>query len=268
MPTAREFADANVPSLEAKRRWLNGVELFRQFSEFVRGDGTVAFNIRLAALSDFLQRDIYFNVYKLAEDLRGVSGRDLDTILTELLGPFLPARVGFDSQFDDGRRVYYAIWHTGGPGLHQFGDFCVRLHRSAGCLEGGSCVPGDSLKRYFGDGLVRRQDLLRDIAPLDFVDVVAVDLASTIIPDSPRERWWNVVCGSQHYVEVILSVAPSVGAIADISIEPGRQRLIADLAIGDFSRRLSDFERSIAADYRNVLRSCHENGIRLETCNL
>lgn len=159
------MASRNGPRLETRFAEIGADQSVRSFAEFVEREGQVSINMRPMPLISFLTFKRHQNMYEWAEERASESGRPREEILRERLGKYYERRIAFDRAFVNGEDFRYGALNAGGPGIRQYGNYCVILS-TGGHGEATAYLKGDSLQSYLTPAGSIDEDLLQsDISP-------------------------------------------------------------------------------------------------------
>ena len=190
------------------------------FADRVEREGQVGMNMRPMVLLDFLQNDRLMNIHEWAAHKSSRSKKSLDDILREKLGPYFDRRIAFDNHFEGGTRFRYGTLSIGGLGPRQYGEYCA-VFKHADVME--QCQVGylksDSLNNYLTPDLDINEVKLRcECAPESHKHMLATMKHADKLTGEPQERWPEMLCSGDDYVEAVLAGDLSPGNVAAVRI--------------------------------------------------
>lgn len=267
-----DLASDNAPSLAERfedvkaKASADEADTLDRFAERVMQDGRVSMNMRPWTLSSLLSTGKHQNMYQWAEEQAGFSGRPLDEILREKLGPYYERRIAFDSAFDDGRLFRYGALNIGGAGATKYGKFCAVL--ASDFAAGGEDVAYlkfDSLNTYVrAKAEVDEAAISGDVASHASRDKLTALKHVHEIPTVDEHDWPGLVCSDSDYVEAIFLEEVTPQDAEEVRVPEQDYRRLRRLAFDDFAQKRRDGTRALVQDFNDILRADRDGVIRLK----
>ena len=239
---ARANADAVQAAFESVVASMRPEQaaLVQEFAAWIEAETSIAINVKLFVIVEFLNGGRYQNTYEWAREQSRLSGRSAEDALRERLHKFYEKRVTFDRAFKDGEKFRYGALNGGRAWLPEYAPYCVVLSRnSMTSLSDIAYLPGDSLKICFkADGAFNTTVIESRTAPHTHRHLMAANERATDIPLANKPDWPELVASSDRYFEVVfIVVATSIchvngkakmsGRFVGSSLQ-GRNRTVAE----------------------------------------
>jgi len=259
-PIRRAFDEMLLRSTEAK------AELIRQFATWVESETLISINTKLYVVTDLINGGNYHNTYEWAQEQSLLSGRPLEELLNERLGPHYEGRVAFDHEFENGENFRYGALNAGGSGLTYFDPYCLVLTREFQLsLHDSACLPGDSLKLCFlTDGSLDFFRIADRIAPVDHSHLlVATERASEITGLNTAE-WPVLIISSNRYFEVIFIGEITLASVGSVRVSKSEYDAKWDLTFLNLGADRKEAERALVHDFFQLRRAEVQGRVKVE----
>ncbi|MGO8790052.1 MAG: hypothetical protein ACLQVL_22070 [Terriglobia bacterium] len=240
--------------------------LLKDFASWVESNDRISINAKLYVVGDILSGRPIQNTYEFAKEQAHLSGRSVEEILRERLQGFYQTRIAFDRAFTGGEKFCYGAMYVGGPGLTEYGPYCVVLTRAfQESLAQIAYLPGDSLEVCFAADATLDEDAVRRFAtPRTHRHfMVAISCASEV-PSVERGQWQTLVALQEQYFEVIFIGEVLLKAVEHVCVLKAEYDRMWDLAFASFGKKLGAGERAIGNDFVTLQRGVKDGRLKLE----
>ena len=256
--------------VEERCRNQEDLSILKKFAEFIKTKWTISVNMRLFILNNFLIVATYKNIYELKREdekkLKKIkkSGTSVEKAIEKRLKTYYKSRIIFDHTFEDGEKFKYGALTIGGLGLQNYGECCVMVEKEkARKFILLAFIKRDSLKYIDGDQVNIRQ-LSQDIADRECIHFLAALKHENDIKKIPTDEWASLICCNDCYIEAITTDAILSNHIASVRLSKKYYDFFSDLLYKDFISDISDEERFLLYDFKNMQELLYKQGIKLE----
>ena len=232
----------------------------RKFVAVVERVSRIGINLRPSVLQEVVNGQPYQNTHSWALELSRLSGRSETEILVERLGTFYEARVRFEGLFAASDSFIYGTLNVGGVGASKYGQFCAILRTDAVEEMQLAYLRRDSLL-YADPSVVR---FASDLASPDARVWLILLKHTDALLRSAESAWHALVCNSSDYVEAIFIADIRAESLEEVRVETAVFSELSELAFADFTRKLTEGERSMAQDFISILRAARKGLFRLK----
>ena len=217
-------------------------------------------------VGDILNGKPYQNTYEFAEECARLSGRTAAEVLRERLQDFYERRVGFDRAFVDGEKFRYGAMHAGGPGLTDYGPYCMVLTRNfQESLNQIAFLPGDSLKLCLrADATLDEGAVRRGATPYPERHSMVSAGCSTASSLRDKGTWPQLVASKDRYFEVIFIGLVAFDAVGCVCAQKTEYDTRWRSAFDSFGAKPDAATRALAHDFVVLRRAVVEGRLRLE----
>lgn len=172
-------------------------------------------------------------------------------------GPWLVRRQAFEDLWTHGRSLVYAALSVGGMGTEgRYGPFCLVLDVEREKPEALALFPGNTAERYT-DATGRLDEALAQGEVVGWPErahVVVIERAEEAT-GQPEDRWPEVVCRPDRFIEVVLGPRVPLAAVNEARVRADFRQGLAELWARSLSDdALSGVENALVSAYVVLLR--------------
>ena len=256
--------------LEGRCKNKNELDVFNEFVRLIKDKWTISINMRPFVLNNFLITNSYKNIYELKKEIEnqlermGKSGISIEQAIKKHLKGYYKQRTTFDRTFEDGEKFKYGALTIGGPGLKKYGEYCIVIKRKQSEKYATLAFIKEDSFHYVDGDHVDMKRLSQDIADKECVHVLAALKHEEDIKNIPVHKWTSLICGGECYIEAVTAGNIQNKHIESVRISKKYYDFIRDLFYKEFISEISDEERGLLYDFKNIKELSKKQGINLE----
>ena len=271
------LASQNAENLKHSYRLLEGrckdkheLDVFNEFVRLIEDEWTISINMRPFTLNNFLITSSYKNIYTLKKEngneikRMGKSGISIEQAIKKHLKGYYKPRTTFDQTFEDGDKFKYGALTIGGLGLQKYGEYCIVIKRKQSEKYATLAFIKEDSLHYVEGSHVDMKRLSQDIADREYVHVLAALKHEEDIKNIPAHQWTSLICGDECYIEAVTTGNIQKKHIESIRISKKYYDFIRDLFYKEFISEISDDEKRLLYDFKNMKELSKKQGINLE----